>query len=183
MQQPTIQLTQHRPKHAKVKSHPAEVVCVVDDDPSIRKSVGRLLELSGFKALTFSDPSTFLEYLGSNPVPAVVLDIWMEGMTGMELLAHLCARSPRTKVIFMTGREDRAAETTVMSAGASGFFIKPFDNLEFLTTINRALGHPTPERKRFGKISPIISLARRSLWSGARRASAPGLGNLIEQHA
>lgn len=51
----------------------------------------------------------------------------MESMTGMELLAHLCARSPQTRVIFITGHEDAAAEATVKSAGAFAFFIKPFD--------------------------------------------------------
>ena len=59
-------------------------------------------------------------------VRLVVLDIWMERMTGMELLAHLCARSPETRVIFITGHEDRAAEATVMQAGASGFSSSPW---------------------------------------------------------
>ena len=46
----------------------------------------------------------------------------MENMTGMELLAHLCARSPETRAIFITGHEDHAAEALVMAAGAFAFF-------------------------------------------------------------
>ena len=63
----------------------------------------------------------------------------MDTMTGMELLAHLCARSPNTRCIFITGREDHAAEITVMQAGAFAFFVKPFDNKRFLQAVQEAL--------------------------------------------
>ena len=112
---------------------------VVDDDPSVRKSISRLLELEGFKVRAFGDPEDFLNQMATNPVRLVVLDIWMERMTGMELLAHLCARWPGTRVIFITGHEDRAAEATVMQAGASGFFIKPLDNEKFIAAVQDAL--------------------------------------------
>jgi len=117
----------------------AEICYVVDDDPSVRKSITRLLELEGFKVRAFGDPEDFLNEMATNPVRLVVLDIWMEQMTGMELLAHLCARWPGTRVIFITGHEDRAAEATVMQAGASGFFIKPLDNEKFIAAVRDAL--------------------------------------------
>ena len=133
-----------KPNQGSAKSLSPEVVCLVDDDPSVRKSVGRLLESAGYKVDTFSDPKPFLQHLANHPVPVAVLDIWMESMTGMELLAHLCAKSPQTRVIFITGHEDPAAQATVMQAGAFGFLIKPFDDEEFLTLVDRALGHGTP---------------------------------------
>ena len=105
----------------------------------MRKSITRLLELEGFKVLAFGDPEDFLNQMATNPVRLVVLDIWMERMTGMELLAHLCARWPETRVIFVTGHEDRAAGATVMRAGASGFFIKPLDNEKFIAAVQDAL--------------------------------------------
>jgi FixJ family two-component response regulator len=126
----------------------AEVVCLVDDDPSVRKSVSRLLGSDGFSVRAFSEPEAFLDHLATNSVPLAVLDIWMKSMTGMELLAHLCAKSPATRVIFITGHEDRAAETTVMQAGAFAFFIKPLDDAQFLNAVHRALGHSIPEKKR-----------------------------------
>jgi FixJ family two-component response regulator len=116
----------------------SEIVCLVDDDPSVRKSVGRLLESAGFSVKSFADPKIFLDYLAKNPVSVAVLDIWMENMTGMELLAHLCARSPETNVIFITGHEDSAAEATVTQAGVFAFFLKPFDDDQFLATVHRA---------------------------------------------
>lgn len=117
----------------------SEICYVVDDDPSVRKSITRLLELEGFKVRAFGDPEDFLNQMATNPVRLVVLDIWMQQMTGMEVLAHLCARWPGTRVIFITGHEDRAAEATVMQAGASGFFIKPLDNEKFIAAVQDAL--------------------------------------------
>jgi FixJ family two-component response regulator len=145
--QTTSPTTEHELVNAGSKTSPAEIVCLVDDDPSVRKSVGRLLESAGFKVRAFGEPEAFLEHLGNNPVPLVVLDIWMESMTGMELLAHLCARSPQTRVIFITGHGDHAAETTVMSAGAFAFLIKPFDGDHFLSEVHRALRIPLQEKK------------------------------------
>ena len=122
------------------------VVCLVDDDASVRKSITRLLDSAGFKVESFSEPEAFLAYLVKHPVRLAVLDIWMDRMTGMELLAHLCARSPSTRVIFVTGHEDHAAETTVMQAGAFAFFIKPLDNMRFLGAVQRALNQTSPEK-------------------------------------
>src|SRR5215510_4110014 len=113
-------------------------VCLVDDDASVRRSIARFLESSGFKVDTFSEPEAFLTHLATHSVPVAVLDIWMSNMTGMVLLAHLCARSPKTRVIFITGREDHAAETTVKQAGAFAFFNKPFDNKRFLASVRDA---------------------------------------------
>ena len=82
-------------------------ICLVDDDTSVLKAVGRLLTSAGCVLQTFSEAAAFLAYVSTNRVDLVVLDIWMKRMTGMELLAHLCARLPATPVIFMTGHEDR----------------------------------------------------------------------------
>ena len=118
-------------------------VCLVDDDVSVRTSISRLLESADFEVHAFSDPESFLKHLATNSVPLAILDIWMERMTGMELLAHLCARSPQTRVIFITGHEDHAAQATVMQAGAFAFLIKPFDDEELLDAVRRAFAEPS----------------------------------------
>jgi FixJ family two-component response regulator len=120
-------------------SEPAlPIVCLVDDDSSVRKSLGRLLQSAGFEVHPFSQAEAFLEHVSTHFVPVAVLDVWMEKMTGMELLAHLCARSPRTRVIFITGHEDMAAKAVVMRAGAFAFLFKPVDDGEFLSAVERA---------------------------------------------
>jgi FixJ family two-component response regulator len=124
---------------SEVATANATAICLVDDDFAVRKSISRLLESAGFKAQVFAEPESFLAHLTNNPVPVVLLDIWMESMTGMEVLAHLCARSPQTRVIFITGHEDHAAQATVMQAGAFAFLIKPFNDEQLLSAVRRAL--------------------------------------------
>ena len=121
---------------------PLYVVSLVDDDDSIRKSVSRLLASDGFSVVAFSEPKQFLEHLATTRVEVVVLDIWMGEMTGMELFVHLCAKSPKTRVIFITGQEDPAARATVLQAGAFAFFLKPFDDTAFLSAVRRAFDNP-----------------------------------------
>src|SRR5262249_22133873 len=94
-----------------------------------------------------SEPEAFLAHLATHSVPVAVLDIWMNQMTGMVLLAHLCARSPETRVIFITGHEDPVAKATVMQAGAFAFFIKPFDNKKFLAAVRDAFAATCAEKE------------------------------------
>lgn len=129
------------------ESRVTEIVCLVDDDASVRKSVSRLLESDGLEVRAFKEAKAFLNHVEANSVPLVILDVWMEQMTGLEAQAHLCARSPQTRVIVITGREDRAAQATAMQAGAFAFFIKPFDDDQFLGAVHRALDHSGPENK------------------------------------
>ena len=117
----------------------AEIVCLVDDDAGVLTSVGRLLTSDGFKVRLFREPREFLEHVEANSVGLVVLDIWMEQMTGLEVQAKLSRVSPGTRVIIMTGRKDPGAEETAMHFGADAFFIKPFDAEEFLAAVRRAL--------------------------------------------
>lgn len=121
----------------------SEIVCLVDDDPAVLTSIGRLFASEGIAVRPFSQPADFLEYLAGHPVPVAVLDIWMEHMTGLELQAKLARISPRTQVIVMTGRKDPAVEQTALEAGAAAFFTKPFDDEVFLTAVRRALAEST----------------------------------------
>jgi len=116
------------------------MICLVDDDTSVLKSVRRLLRSDGLAVRTFSEASAFLSYISTNRVELVVLDIRMKQVTGLEVLARLCALSPQTRVIIITGREDLAARSIATQVGAVGFFIKPFDDAEFLAAVYRALG-------------------------------------------
>jgi FixJ family two-component response regulator len=117
----------------------AESVCLVDDDAGVLTSIGRLLASDGFAVHSFREPREFLAHVEANAVPLVVLDIWMEQMTGLEVQAKLSRLSPATRVIVMTGRKDPAAEQVALETGAVAFFVKPFDDEEFLVAVRRAL--------------------------------------------
>ena len=87
-----------------------EIVCLVDDDLSVLKSIERLLASDGFSVRAFNKPKEFLTHVQAHTVPLVVLDIWMEEMSGLEVQAQLSALSPQTRVIIITGREDQTAK-------------------------------------------------------------------------
>ena len=117
-------------------------IYLVDDDPLVRRSLIRLLESAGYKAQAFAEPNHFLQRFSSQPAPVVILDIWMEHINGMELLAHIYAKSPHTRLIFVTGHQDQAAETTVKQAGAFAFLKKPLDSKLFLSAVQSAFDVP-----------------------------------------
>src|SRR5260370_42573152 len=119
----------------------SEIVCLVDDDPAVLRSTGFLLASDGFDVCRFDNGEDFIAYVASHDVRVVVLDIWMKGMNGLEVLARLCAISPQTHVIVITGHEDSAARITAMQIGTVAFFIKPFDDEEFLDAVHAELLH------------------------------------------
>ena len=121
----------------------AEIVCLVDDDLSVLKSIERLLASDGFSVCAFNKPKEFLTYVQAHAVPLVVLDIWMEEMSGLEVQAQLSALSPQTRVIIITGREDQTAKLAALQLGVIAFFTKPFDGDQFLNAVRGALAmHP-----------------------------------------
>src|SRR4029077_10346508 len=114
-------------------------VCIIDDDPSVLKSLHYLLASEGYQVRPFSRAEEFLTYAKTHQIPLVVTDIWMDEVTGLEVLARLCAISPKTKVIVMTAREDLAARATAMAIGPVAFFMKPFDDEKFLAAVRDAV--------------------------------------------
>jgi FixJ family two-component response regulator len=120
-----------------------EIVCLVDDDLSVLKSIERLLASDGFSVRAFNKPKEFLTHVQTHTVPLVVLDIWMEEMSGLEVQTQLSGLSPNTRVIIMTGRDDPSAKLTALQSGVIAFFTKPFDDDQFLNAVRGALAmHP-----------------------------------------
>ena len=114
-------------------------VCLVDDDQSVLRSMEYLLASDGLKVRAFNKPEKFLAHAAVHPVSVVVTDVWMEGVTGLEILARMCALSPRPRVIVITAREDLAARATAMQIGPVAFFMKPFNDEKFLAAVHNAL--------------------------------------------
>ena len=103
------------------------------------KALGRLLASEGLRTEKFCEPARFLEHARTHAVRLAVIDIRMPGMTGLEVLSELRARSPETRVIVITGEGDSAHRSAAMSGGASAFFLKPFDDESFLQAVREAL--------------------------------------------
>jgi DNA-binding NtrC family response regulator len=122
----------------------AEAICLLDDDPAVLKSISRLLACEGFAVRPFSEPKNFLIYLQEHFVQLVILDIWMEEMDGLEIQTEVSKISAKTRVIIITGDIDPVTKNAALNAGAIAFFIKPFDDEEFLTAVRNAIAKPSP---------------------------------------
>jgi two-component system response regulator FixJ len=121
------------------ESEEVKEVCLLDDDVSVLNSMRFLLLAEAFNVRAFSNPEEFLAHAAKNRVPVLVTDVWMDRVTGLEVLARLCAISPKTKVLVITAREDAAARATAAAIGPVAFFIKPFDDEKFIAAVREAL--------------------------------------------
>jgi FixJ family two-component response regulator len=113
-------------------------VCLLDDDLSMLKALGRLLACEGFIVEKFSHPAAFLSAVGGAPCRVAILDVWMPDMNGLEVQEALRQKSPGTRIIFISGRDDPLVRQAALDAGAFGFLSKPFDDEALLQLVRKA---------------------------------------------
>ena len=121
----------------------AFVVCLLDDDPSVLKGLGRLFSSAGLEAETFSDPHNFLEYARIHRPAVALVDVCMPQMSGLEVQSQLRKISPSTRVVIFTAKDDPLVRSTALNGGAMAFLTKPFDDEELLTAVRLALAPTT----------------------------------------
>ena len=107
-----------------MSEHP---VYIVDDDESVRRSVGFMLRTSGLIVRTFASGNDFLDQVGALEPGCILLDIRMPGPSGLDVQSSLNTRSIDHPVVVMTGHGDVEVAVAVMKAGAMDFIEKPFD--------------------------------------------------------
>jgi FixJ family two-component response regulator len=115
------------------------LISIVDDDVSVRRALGRLVQSGGYAAETFASAP---EFYGSSPrgrTACLVLDINLEGMSGFDLQERLVADRVGIPVIFITAHDDEATRERVRRSGAAGYLCKPFDKRALLDAIQAAL--------------------------------------------
>jgi FixJ family two-component response regulator len=101
-----------------------KTICVVDDDPSVLRSLQRLLDSDGLDAQTFDSPEVFLDYAREHAITLVVLDFSMPVKNGIEVQKQLRELSPRTSVVMITGREEPATRALALQGGAFAFLVQ-----------------------------------------------------------
>ncbi len=117
----------------------AGIICIVDDNPSMLKALNRLLLSAGLQAKLFSEPLVFLAFVICNTVTLAVIDIFMPGMSGLEVQKKLQAISPKTRVIISTANDEDSVRNAAIQGGAIAYFIKPFDDDAFLAAVHKGL--------------------------------------------
>ena len=118
-------------------------VLVVDDDPSLLRSLNRLLSASGFLVKTFAKPSELLATDTPRSDACVVVDIDMPEMTGIEMCEALKGLGRGLPAILITGRTDARTRSLAAQSDAVAVLFKPFDEEPLLDAIGRALALST----------------------------------------
>jgi len=114
-------------------------VFVVDDDEPVRDAIGMLLDTVGLEYQTFGSAQEFLDAYDSARRGALVLDIRMPGMSGLDLQERLIEMGASIPIVFITGHGDVPMAVEAMKRGAVDFIRKPFRDEELLKRINEAL--------------------------------------------
>jgi FixJ family two-component response regulator len=128
------------------------LISVVDDDESVRRTTTLLIESFGFRAATFESAESFLASGHLHDTSCLIVDVQMPGMNGLQLQSHLAAAGCEIPIIFITAYDHKDSRQRAMQAGAAAFLGKPFNDEQLLQTIRSAL------RGEFGVTKNLISV-------------------------
>src|SRR5437660_8600511 len=98
------------------------LIYVIDDDLSMLKALDRLLSSVGLQAQLFSEPLAFLSYVTCNSVALAIIDIWMSGMSGLQVQKKLQVVLPKTRVIIITATDEESVRNAAIQGGAIAYF-------------------------------------------------------------
>jgi RNA polymerase sigma factor (sigma-70 family) len=133
----------------------ASVVFVVDDDPSVRRAIKRLVESVGLQIEVFGSAQEFLLGKRSDVPSCLVLDIRLPGISGLDFQQELTEANIRIPIIFITAHGDIPMTVRAMKAGAVEFLTKPFRDQDLLDAIQRALERDRTRRQREAEIAAL----------------------------
>ncbi|AKF04406.1 response regulator transcription factor [Sandaracinus amylolyticus] len=121
----------------------SNLVCVVDDDESVRESLRALLASAGYRVIAFSSPEACLESDARRGAGCLVADVRMPRMSGPDLYAEIVRRGEALPVVFITGQPTDEIRARVRDARAVALLVKPFDDEALLDAIEQALVPPS----------------------------------------
>jgi FixJ family two-component response regulator len=161
------------------------LVCVVDDDESIRRSLLRLFRSARMRAETFSTAKHYLDRAAHDGPSCLVLDVRLPGLDGLDLQQTLADRD--AQIVFITGHGDVPMCARAMKAGAVDFLIKPVDDEALLAAVALALARSAEARKtvaqrlaaraRLGTLTPReFEVMRRVIAGSLNKQIAAELG-------
>ena len=115
------------------------LISVVDDDESIRRSTAFLIESFGFRAAAFESAESFLNSVQLHDTSCLIVDVQLSGMNGLELQRELAVEGCGIPIIFVTAYDNKDTRQQAMQAGAVAFLSKPFNDQELLRAVRLAL--------------------------------------------
>jgi two-component system response regulator MprA len=119
-------------------------VLVVDDEPAVRQALLRALTFEGYDVRLAGDGHAALDSLLADPADAVLLDVSMPGIDGLEVCRRLRAAGDRTPILMLTARHATADRVAGLDAGADDYLVKPFALEELLARLRALLRRAVP---------------------------------------
>jgi FixJ family two-component response regulator len=116
------------------------LVCIVDDNQSVRESLPDLLEHAGYDVETFASAEAFLDSPTLDTATCLILDVGLPGMSGPDMHKELRRRGRQIAVVFITAQGDRSLPARLIAAGAVACLLKPFSDTALLEALQRACG-------------------------------------------
>jgi FixJ family two-component response regulator len=117
----------------------ANLISVVDDNESVRRTTKLLIESFGYRATVFESAETLLRLGQLNKMSCLIVDIQMPGMNGLQLQSHLAIEGWSIPIIFITAYGSKQVRRRAMQAGAVALLEKPFGDEQLLATIRSIL--------------------------------------------
>lgn len=118
---------------------PDPVVCIVDDDPGVVRSLEMFFEAHGLSTQSYASAEAFLEGPGCGSVSCLLLDMRLPGQDGLSLIESLAGQNRLPPTIVLTAHGDVQAAVRAMRLGALDFMTKPYDTDQLLTRVRRVL--------------------------------------------
>jgi FixJ family two-component response regulator len=115
------------------------LISVIDDDESVRRTTTLLIESFGFRAAAYESAESFLRSGQIRDTSCLIVDVQMPSMNGLQLQSHLAAAGCGIPIIFITAYESTDSRQRAMRAGAAAFLGKPFSDEQLLQTIRSTL--------------------------------------------
>jgi PAS domain S-box-containing protein len=113
-------------------------VLLLDDDPNLRGVLSDILKVRGFESVPVETGAAALAYIQKQDVDVVLIDIKLEGISGLEVLRSIKSVSPETECIMLTGHASQATAIEAVNLGAYSYFQKPYEVDQLLVAIRRA---------------------------------------------
>jgi FixJ family two-component response regulator len=129
------------------------LVCVIDDESSIRESLSSLLRSAGLKVQAFSSAQEFLASAPLAALSCLVLDVRLPGISGLDLQQELASKDIQIPIIFLTGHGDIPMSVRAIKAGAIEFLTKPFDDEYLLEAIRSAIARDNKNERSPGRMA------------------------------
>ena len=124
------------------------LIHVVDDDPSFRIAIARLLRVSGYEVILYESAGQFLDNPPSNTLGCILLDVRMPSLSGPELQARLLETGHPLPIVFLTGHGDVPTSVRAIKNGAEDFLLKPVPRKDLVEAIERALARCNETHER-----------------------------------